>query len=84
MAARRLLSTRTWGKLNTEPTTTRSPQELTMIGSPNTCSRCRFFTRNACSSRHCYDWRAERQRRREPDWEGEDHDDPDDEPSTEA
>lgn len=55
-----------------------------MIGSPNTCSRCRFFTRNACSSRHCYDWRAERQRRREPDWESEDHDDPDDEPSTEA
>jgi len=41
-----------------------------MIASPNTCSRCRFFTRNACSSRHCYDWRTERPRRGdEADWD---------------
>ncbi len=33
-----------------------------MIGSPNTCSRCRFFSRNACSTRHCYDWRSDRKR----------------------
>ncbi len=47
-----------------------------MIGSPNTCSRCRFFTRNACSSRHCYDWRADRSHwGPEPEWEDDERDD---------
>lgn len=58
-----------------------------MIGSPNTCSRCRFFTRNACASRHCYDWRSERaQRRRDPDWDEEERydDDSDDAPGEDA
>ncbi len=31
-----------------------------MHSSANTCSRCRFFSRNNCSTRHCYDWRLDR------------------------
>jgi hypothetical protein len=39
----------------------RSPtKESTMHSNANTCSRCRFFSRNACSTRHCHDWRSER------------------------
>ncbi len=48
-----------------------------MIGSPNTCSRCRFFSRNACSTRHCHDWTADRARKgKEADWDEEERDDP--------
>jgi hypothetical protein len=47
---------------------------MTMIGSPNTCSRCRFFSRNACSTRHCYDWRSDR-KRWDPDTNEDERDD---------
>ncbi len=41
-----------------------------MIGSQNTCSRCRFFTDHACATRACYDWRADRSERQwEAEWE---------------
>jgi hypothetical protein len=67
-----------------EPTHNPDPQESTMIGSPNTCSRCRFFSRNACASRHCYDWRGERsQGGREPDLDDDERDDDNDETGTE-
>jgi hypothetical protein len=49
-----------------------------MIGSPNTCSRCRFFTRNACASRHCYDWRTENTRA-DPDVDEDERDEEGDE-----
>jgi hypothetical protein len=53
-----------------------------MIGSGNTCSRCRFFPRNACSTRACYDWRTERARPgHDPEW---DDDEPEDEPDRNA
>ncbi len=51
-----------------------------MIGSANTCSRCRYFSRNACATRHCYDWRSERsQGYRRPDFEEDERDDERDE-----
>lgn len=47
-----------------------------MIGSHHTCSRCRYFPRNACASRACYDWRLERTRRgHDPDWEDDEPED---------
>jgi hypothetical protein len=64
--------------LGEEPTLPLVPQESPMIGSTNTCSRCRFFSRNACSTRHCYDWRADRSSR-DPEWDEDERDeDPDD------